>query len=195
MKRLGFFFACILILSTMLYAGELKKINLPDGEICNFSLCQKGLLCMPSPIQENPNGKLGQGQNCKKSSDCASSFCRQVNPKGLKICEPIMKCFKPLSLGERCDHNPFCGNGKCEPYNLNSNGVGECAKVRDVCQANSDCCSNLCENKICKTNLICKQCSKLGQSASLTGKCCEGLVQTASGICASDMPRYVVPEI
>lgn len=172
----------------------IEKIK--EGFVCNSWSCEEGLKCAPDPIQQ-PFGKLKKsGAVCLEGSDCASGECFADKPGSkTKTCEDVYRCFKPLSAGETCSLNPVCGVGICLPYNSNTSGIGECEARDNVCKKNSDCCSNSCQQGICKPNFICKDCVQNSGRPQRGQKCCEGLYLNEKGMCVPDLPPSVLPQV
>ncbi|MBC7712835.1 MAG: hypothetical protein H7177_05825 [Rhizobacter sp.] len=173
----------------------LEKIK--EGNVCNNWSCEDGLKCAPDPLQATSNikGKKA-GVECIENNECASQECA-VEKAGSKkkICEDVLKCFRPLRLGEACVSNPVCGAGSCLPFNVRTSGIGECSASGLSCKKNADCCSNSCDGGTCKVNFICKDCVNQGSKPNRGQKCCEGLYLNEKGICAPDVPPSVIPEV
>lgn len=162
-------------------------------EICNQMQCVKDLKCAVDPKQDNKGKKCFVGKvECKVDSDCCSDSCID-NGKGKKFCDSIKRCFKPLSLGEKCNDNPICGVGACLPFDVGTIGIGECKREKNKCKENSDCCSNSCSEGVCSSNNVCKDCLKLGEKGDK--KCCEGYYKNEAGFCTPDLPPIVPPQV
>jgi hypothetical protein len=172
----------------------IEKIK--EGSICNAWSCEEGLKCAPDPIQLAIGKLKKSGEVCLEGSECASSECYPDKPGSkTKICEDVYRCFKPLSAGESCSVNPVCGVGTCLPYNSQTSGIGECVLKDNFCKKNSDCCSNSCQQGICKQNFICKDCIQNSGRPQRGQKCCEGLYLNEKGMCVPDLPPSVLPQV
>ncbi|MBC7427208.1 MAG: hypothetical protein H7336_01270 [Bacteriovorax sp.] len=166
-----------------------------EGNVCNNWSCEDGLKCAPDPLQANAKGKKA-GDACNEALECASQECtfEKVGSKK-KVCEDVMRCFRPLKVGESCMANPVCGAGSCLPFSLMTSGIGECNSFAISCKKNSDCCSNSCNGSVCVNNFICKDCVNKGSKPSRGQKCCEGLYQNDKSVCSPDAPPSVIEEV
>lgn len=175
-------------------AKPLEKIN--EGNVCNTWSCADGLKCAPDPIQ-NSTGKLKKaGEVCNDAAECASGECyEEKTGSKKKVCEEVYRCFRPLNANESCNLNPVCSVGSCLPFNSMTSGIGECEVRGNVCKKNSDCCSNSCQQGICKDNFTCKDCVQNGSKPQRGQKCCEGLYLNDKGRCIPDMPPFVMPQV
>lgn len=190
-----FLLIIFLILTSTASFSKTKKLNLGVGEVCNSSFCQKDLKCMNSLDQKGNDELKGGGEECNKSIECMSLVCRPLKKNGPSLCENIKRCYSPLKLGDSCNSNPYCDDGKCEIFNSNTNSIGECARYNDVCRNDSECCTGACRNNVCVLNFICKKCSKKDERKHGNNTCCEGLIEDARGICVPDMPTYILPDV
>ena len=166
-----------------------------ENDICNNIGCEKGYTCAPDPRQDYGNLCRQTGLECKVDGDCCSNECVEDPRSRRKVCEDVYRCFRPLDENQACNTNPVCGVGSCLPFNSLVAGIGECVENTKACKANSDCCSNLCQGGVCKENFICKDCVQRGKKADRGRKCCEGLIESESGICIPDVPPVIPPQV
>ena len=181
---------------------ELNEINkrplekIKEGEICNNWSCIDGLKCAPHPIQKSFGNFKKAGDICNENRECVSGECVEERAGSKKkICEDVYVCFRPLGLGQSCTINPVCGQGDCLPFSSNTSGIGECNSNLNLCKSNSDFCSNLCGNGVCRENNICKECVGNGNRPQRGQKCCEGLYMNDRGMCIPDVPPSVIPQV
>ncbi len=178
---------------------EINKRPLPkvaEGGICNNWSCADGLKCAPHPVQKAMGNLKKAGAVCDENSQCVSGECvEETAGSKKKVCEEVYLCFRPLALGQSCLNNPVCGQGACLPFSSNTSGIGECNPIESVCKTNSDCCSNLCGNGVCRENNICKDCVGNGNRPQRGQKCCEGLYMNDQGMCIPDVPPSVIPQV
>lgn len=167
-----------------------------EGFVCNKWGCEDGLKCAPDPLQESNSKRKRSGEVCAQDNDCASGECvEETVGSKKKVCEDIYRCYRPLTLGQACNVNPVCGAGACLPFSSLTSGIGECKDNAQACKSNSDCCSNMCEGRVCKPNFICKDCVSNGSRPQRGQKCCEGLYMNENGVCVPDVPPTVIPQV
>lgn len=166
-----------------------------EGMICNKADCDIDLQCSIDPMQRKNSSCKSMELECNSDSECCSSSCKLNESTKKKTCEAVLRCYRPLALGQSCSKNPVCSIGLCAEYNANTIGIGECSEKGKTCKQNSDCCSNSCTNNKCVTSFVCKNCASNGSKAGKDKSCCEGLYPDENQICIPDLPPVIPPQV
>jgi hypothetical protein len=166
-------------------AGMCLKEEAMCGGQSDLSCCS-GLKCSNVTVPQKKMCKAN-GDLCTDSSSCCSGSC-ETNGK-IKSCSPVRKCLRVLKEGENClPYQSICELGFCGRVNTNTTNLNLCARNREACKSNSECCSKKCDNNVCLENFQCQNCKSAGEKVKGSEKCCEGYYPDLDGTCISDYP-------
>jgi hypothetical protein len=166
------------------FRGIRKKSSV--GKACNIYRCDGGLKCKynKEEFRQIIQKKNSKAKSCKLNKDCPSGVCKGItkeSPTG--SCSPLKICYQGLREEAICETTfDLClSPARCRKIDYNFMDIGECHPNNKECSSDSDCCSDSCQQGLCRPKAQCLSCIKLGEKIKRGRKCCDGFKADAAG--------------